>query len=101
MDQSSSYQAKVTALDNEELVNLYRSVKSDLSNGNPQRGDGTVDVAAIDDEMARRGLVPDREDVIPDQPASGADLDSPTKRVEDLPPGPGSASGDQGDDSPD
>lgn len=101
MDQSSSYRAKVTALDNEELVNLYRTVKSELSNGNPEGGDGTVDVAAIDNEMARRGLVPDREDVIPDQPTSGGDLDSPAETVEDLPPGPGSASGDQGKDSPD
>jgi hypothetical protein len=44
----------------DELVADYRRVKADLSPESTRRRE------AIEEEMRRRGLAPDREDVIPD-----------------------------------
>lgn len=60
-------------LSDEELVSRFREIKSDVGGADPELtppDDGAH--SKIRDEMERRGLAPDREDLIPDD-------DSPSK----------------------
>ena len=57
----------VGELSDEELVTRFREIKADSGGADPDftpPGDGGHN--EIRDEMERRGLAPDREDVIPD-----------------------------------
>ncbi|HEU5111770.1 MAG TPA: hypothetical protein VFU96_00555 [Acidimicrobiia bacterium] len=59
----------------EELVAQFRSIKGELTSEAP--GSWDLDGApalVIEEEMKRRGLTPDREDLIPD---AGPDPDTP------------------------
>jgi hypothetical protein len=51
----------------EELVRRYQYLKSEAARGEPDE-EGLM--TAVESEMRRRGLQPDREDVIPDRPLS-------------------------------
>ncbi len=53
-------------LSDEELVQEFQHLKSETAQG--ETADRST--VAIDGEMRRRGLQPDREDVIPDDPPS-------------------------------
>jgi hypothetical protein len=50
----------------EELVVEYRYLKGDLADREPGQGQRQVSSEAIEQEMRRRGLEPDREDIIPE-----------------------------------
>ena len=51
----------------EELVAEYRHIKGELASQDPENRDPVdAPAGAIEGEMKRRGLTPDREDVIPD-----------------------------------
>lgn len=54
-------------LSDDELVARYRRLKAEGSGGNPELTppDGGWD-SEVSEEMERRGLTPDREDIIPD-----------------------------------
>ncbi len=83
----------VADLSDEDLVDRFRSIK-DVNNG--QRA-STVEPAlarAVEREMERRGLMPDREDLIPDESAPAPHLDHAFGETEDIPPGPEAATGD-------
>ena len=69
-------------LSDEELVDRFR--RSKAVDGVPQPHD-----AALEAELRRRGLVPDRENTIPDEPPG--DFGGPNGPVDVLRPGPGSA----------
>jgi hypothetical protein len=61
-------------LSDEELVSRFREIKSEVGGADPEltppeRGADSE----IRDEMERRGLSPDREDVIPDDESDSED----------------------------
>jgi hypothetical protein len=93
MSESQDYPA-IASLSDEELVEEYRSIKDPSNGPPPQPGSGRG--GAIEAEMIRRGLMPDREDIIPDEDIPEPDPESLTGRVENLPPRTGSSSGDDG-----
>jgi len=64
----------VGELSDEELVSRFREIKSEVGGTDPglTPPDGAVDTE-IRDEMERRGLAPDREDVIPDDESVSED----------------------------
>lgn len=74
-------------LSDEELVERYRRSKG------PNRLTKDEDTA-LEAEMRRRGIMPDREDTIPEEPP--ADIGGPTGPLEAIPPGP-SSDADDGD----
>ncbi|MFZ0013245.1 MAG: hypothetical protein WAL25_03925 [Acidimicrobiia bacterium] len=64
--------AELRRLTNEELVDLYRRWRAEA--GGAEAGVTSVEDVpddAIREEMQRRGLVPDREDLIPDADPDG------------------------------
>jgi hypothetical protein len=61
-------------LSDEELVSRFREIKSDIGGGDPElTPPGERVDTEIRDEMERRGLAPDREDVIPDDESVSED----------------------------
>jgi hypothetical protein len=60
----------------EELVAEYRYIKGELVSGDRDRG-SDAPAGVIEGEMRRRGLTPDREDVIPDAGSPGREPDTP------------------------
>lgn len=97
MDESREPSFAVSRLSDEALVEMFRSVKAP-NNGNSKGRLTTTQGKAIESEMLRRGLMPDREDVIPDESAPDPDPEPLAGDVEDLPPGPGSPTGDNPED---
>jgi hypothetical protein len=61
-------------LTDEELVAEYRHIKDEPADGDDPS------VGALEGELRRRGLEPDREDVIPDAPSSGRGSSSTPSR---------------------
>lgn len=63
---SSEHNPDLRALSDEELVDRFRAIKTEVGGSDPGLipPDGKND--PIRAEMERRGLAPDREDVIPD-----------------------------------
>jgi hypothetical protein len=61
-------------LSDDELVSRFREIKSDAGGADPDLTppDEGAD-SEIRDEMKRRGLAPDREDVIPDDESVSVD----------------------------
>lgn len=62
----------LTELSDEELIDRFRSAKSETGGADPAftpPGDGAEDPIRV--EMERRGLAPDREDVIPAEEVPG------------------------------
>jgi hypothetical protein len=66
-------------LSDEELVERYRRA------GPPGEGVTRPEDTALEAEMRRRGLMPDREDTIPEDPAT--DLDDTEGPVDQIAPG--------------
>jgi hypothetical protein len=64
----------VAELSDDELVSRFREIKSEAGGTDPglTPPDDGVD-SEIRDEMERRGLAPDREDVIPDAESVSGD----------------------------
>jgi hypothetical protein len=64
----------VGELSDEELVSRFRELKSEVGGADPELTppDGGAD-SEIRGEMERRGLAPDREDVIPDDESVSED----------------------------
>jgi hypothetical protein len=57
---------------NEELLDVHRRLSAESVGGHPGlTSPEEVPESAIREEMQRRGLVPDREDLIPDADAEG------------------------------
>jgi hypothetical protein len=69
----------VADLTDEDLVAAFRRAKTDLTHDMMARKPGAEGspAAEIDTEMTRRGLMPDREDVIPDEPNGPQDIEAP------------------------
>jgi hypothetical protein len=64
-------------LSDEDLVEAFRRAKTDLSHmARTPRTEGLA-AAEIEAEMSRRGLMPDREDVIPHEPSGPQDIQAP------------------------
>jgi hypothetical protein len=62
---------------NEELVAEFRYIKGELTSEDPEyRDSDDAPAGAIEEEMKRRGLTPDREDVIPDAGGPGREPDT-------------------------
>jgi hypothetical protein len=58
--------AELRRMTDEELIQAYREAKTETGGGDPEltpAEDGPV--SAIREEMERRGLAPDREDMVP------------------------------------
>ena len=65
----------------EELVEEFRYVKAELADEDPKYRDSDGAPAdVIEDEIKRRGLEPDREDVIPDAASPGREDEEPRVR---------------------
>jgi hypothetical protein len=66
----------------EELIAEYRHIKGELADEDPRyRDDDDAPGEVVEQEMDRRALSPDREDVIPDAAAPGRETDpSPDSR---------------------
>jgi len=61
-------------LSDEELVSRFREIKSDVGGADPDLTPPHEGAdSEIRDEMERRGLAPDREDVIPDDESVSED----------------------------
>lgn len=61
-------------LSDEELIELFRDTKSDASGSDPALTPPDVDDQdPVRREMERRGLAPDRENLIPDDETPGED----------------------------
>lgn len=76
---------QIADLSDEELVDRFRRSKAV---DKPKPHD-----AALEAELRRRGLAPDRENTIPDEPPG--ELGAPNGPVDVIRPGPGSAAGEQ------
>lgn len=67
MRQSPTHQDRpIEEWTDEELVQRFQYLKSEAAQGDA--GERLPAASAIEEEMRRRGLEPDREDVIPDDP---------------------------------
>jgi hypothetical protein len=66
----------IEAWSDEELVAHFRSIKGELTSGGPESRD-SASALAIEEEMKRRGLTPDREDLIPDAGSLGREPGTP------------------------
>ncbi len=75
---------EIADLSDEELVDRFR--RSKAVEKSPQPHD-----AALEAELRRRGLAPDRENTIPDEPPG--EMGGPNGPVDVIRPGPGSAAG--------
>jgi len=65
----------------EELLEQYRYIKAELADTEPgYRDSGEAPAAVIEDEIQRRGLHPDREDVVPDASSPGREENEPKIR---------------------
>jgi hypothetical protein len=65
----------------EELLEEFRYIKAELADEDPEYRDGDGAPAdVIEEEMRRRGLEPDREDVIPDANSPGREDEEPRVR---------------------
>lgn len=65
----------------EELLEEFRYIKAELADEDPEYRDGDGAPAdVIEDEIRRRGLEPDREDVIPDAESPGREDEEPRVR---------------------
>jgi hypothetical protein len=65
----------------EELVAEFRHTKDEVTHEGFQTPDrSNAPAGALEDELRRRGLEPDREDVIPDAPSSGRPSSSTPSR---------------------
>jgi hypothetical protein len=65
----------------EELVAEYRHIKDEVSYELSDHSDKQdASAGALESELRRRGLEPDREDVIPDAPNSGRGSSSTPSR---------------------
>jgi hypothetical protein len=65
----------------EELLEEFRYIKAELADEDPEYRDGDGAPAdVIEEEMRRRGLEPDREDVIPDADSPGREDEEPRVR---------------------
>ena len=61
----------------EELVAEYRYIKGVLASEVSEYGDSNnVPAGVVEGEMKRRGITPDREDVIPDAGSPGREPDT-------------------------
>jgi hypothetical protein len=66
----------------EELLAQFRYVKAELTDEDPGYRDGDGAPAdVIEEEIKRRGLEPDREDVIPDASSPGRDGGEAVPRI--------------------
>ena len=62
----------------DELVAEYRYIKAELADEDPEYRDSKGAPAdVIEEEMKRRSLFPDREDVIPDAASPGREENEP------------------------
>ncbi len=62
----------------EELLAEFRYIKAELSDDDSEYRDReSAPAAVIEDEIERRGLAPDREDVIPDASGPGREETQP------------------------
>lgn len=67
---------------NEELIDQFRYVKAELADEDPEyRNSEDAPADVIEKEIKRRGLTPDREDVIPDASSPGRENDETLPRV--------------------
>jgi hypothetical protein len=65
----------------DELLEEFRYIKAELADEDPEYRDGDGAPAdVIEEEMRRRGLEPDREDVIPDADSPGREDEEPRVR---------------------
>ncbi|HSO49624.1 MAG TPA: hypothetical protein VLS86_03685 [Acidimicrobiia bacterium] len=65
-----------------ELLAEFRYLKAELSQEDPDYRDADgAPVDVIEQEMKRRGLTPDREDVIPDLSTPGREGNETTPRI--------------------
>ena len=62
----------LTTLSDEQLVERFRKAKAEATGGDPALTPPD-DAGPIRDEMERRGIAPDREDVVPDSESPEAD----------------------------
>lgn len=60
----------------DELIAHFRSIKGELTSEGPESRD-SASAPAIEEEMKRRGLTPDREDLIPDAGSLGREPGTP------------------------
>jgi hypothetical protein len=64
---------EIAELSDEELVSRFREIKADAGGADPDLTPPDDDHGEIREEMDRRGLAPDREDVIPDDESVSED----------------------------
>ena len=66
----------------DELIEQFRYIKAELADEDPHYRSGEDAPAdVIEEEIQRRGLTPDREDVIPDASSPGREDDETLPRV--------------------
>lgn len=68
----TDHASELRAMTDDELIAEYRKLKTEAGGQDPALAPPEESVGALREEMDRRGLSPDREDVVPDE-------DSPTK----------------------
>ena len=65
----------------EELLEEFRYIKAEFADEDPgYRDSDDAPAAVIEDEIKRRGLEPDREDVIPNAESPGREDEEPRVR---------------------
>ena len=62
----------LTTLDDDELVERFRRAKAEATGGDPGLTPPD-DAGPIREEMERRGIAPDREDVVPESDSAESD----------------------------
>jgi hypothetical protein len=67
-------ETELNALSDEELVARFQETKSDGSGSDPGLTPPDTD-NAVREEMERRGLAPDREDVVPDHDSGNSPVE--------------------------
>lgn len=73
-EESSDLEAALRRMTDEQLVEEYREMKAETTGADPSLSPPERDsVSAVREEMDRRGLSPDREDVIPDSESPNRD----------------------------